>query len=946
MTVQFRLLGDIEMRVSDQVVDLGHARRRHVLGVLLNDANQVVPAGQLVERVWGDQLPVNPAGALQSYISLLRRAPGIAGNVIIARQAPGYKAIVSAETIDLHRFRDLVNRARAAGGGAADALSEALGLWRGEPFAGLDTPWASAIRATLAMQRQAARLDLTDLQLRRGQHAALLAELAVQAGEYPLDERVASQLMLALYRSGRPADALAHYQHTRRRLAGELGTDPSPPLRELYQRILRADPALAAPAPAVAVPGAAAAVPAPAVVPRQLPAPPGFFTGRAAELDRLEAMLGQRAEPAGPVVISAIGGTGGIGKTWLALHWAHRHRSRFPDGQLWVNLRGFDPAGAPVPAGAAVRGLLDALGVDPAAVPADPDAQAGLYRSLMAGKRMLVVLDNARDSGQVIPLLPGSSGCMVLVTSRRRLTGLVTGHGARSLDLDVLPGDEARELLARYLGDQRLTAEPDAVAGLVACCAGLPLAISVVAARATARPGFPLAVLAAELREAATRLDALETGDLTASVRAALSCSYQALDPQRAAVFGLLGLAPGPDISLSAAASLAMLPLGQARVVLRELESASLVQEHAPGRYRMHDLIRLYAAEQASRDQPAGSRTAALRRVTDFSLRTAGDTSQLLTPVRRTPGPGRPDAGGTPRPPADEAEAMAWFAAEHSCLLATQQLALAQGWHRQAWELALALNTFHRRSGRFRDWIETWQAGLAAAGHLDRPAAERAARGHLGFACAHAGRHAEALQHLSLALALAERAGDLTRQAHLHTFLSVAWSMREDHRQALSHATSARSLFQELGDRVWEADALSSEGTSQARLGQLSEARASCEAALALHQQHRFREGEARTLASLGYIAHCEGRYAQALDHYAQALVLHRDLGSTYRQPDMQAGLAAAHAARGEHDQARRAWQQALELCQAQHRAPEAAVFQRQLDSLPAGRGSLSAGPL
>jgi DNA-binding SARP family transcriptional activator len=898
VTVEFRLLGDIEVRAGERVIDVGHARRRCVLAVLLTDANRVVPSGQLVERVWGERrLPANPAGALQSYISLLRREV----DVTIARQAPGYKAVVRAETIDLHRFRDLIGRARAASDddGAAAALTEALELWRGEAFAGLDTPWASSIRATLAMQRHAARLDLTDIQLRRGQHAALLTELAVLARDHLLDERVAGQLMLALYRSGRQADAIEHYQRTRRRLAGELGTDPSPPLRELYQQILTADPALA-----VRVP-----VSARAVVPRQLPAPPGFFTGRAGELDQLTE-LGESG------VISAIGGSGGIGKTWLALQWAHRHLDRFPDGQLWADLHGFDPAGEPVPAATAVRGFLDALGVEPAAIPADPQA---LYRSLTADKRMLVVLDNARDSGQVIPLLPGGSGCTVLITSRRRLTGLVTGHGARSLDLDVLPDDQARELLARYLGERRLTAEPDAAAGLLACCAGLPLAIAMVAARATAHPGFPLAVLAAELHDAATRLDALETGDLTASVRAVLSCSYRALDPRPAAVFGLLGLAPGPDIGVAAAASLTSLPPGQVQAVLRELESASLLHEHVPGRYRMHDLVRLYAAEQASSVQ-AGPDRAALRRVTDFYAGTARAASRLQAPY-----------GGQP---AREAEAMAWFAAEHPCLLAAQQLALAQGWPGPAWKLALALNVFHRRGGHFREWIETWQAGLTAAGQLARPAAEGIALGWLGLACAQAGRPAEALDHLSRALDMAERAGDLARQAHHHIFLSVAWSGREDYRQALSHASSARSLFRALGDPLWEADALSSAGAYQARLGQLGEARASCEAALTLHRQHGFREGEARTLDSLGYIAYHAGRYDEALDHYAQALALHRDLGNTYRQPGTQAELAAAHAARGEHAEARRAWQQALELCRAQHRISDAAGIKQQLDAL------------
>ncbi len=929
--MEFRLLGDIEVLVSDRRIDVGHARQRCVLAVLLAEANRVVPASQLVDRVWGErQLPADPASAVQTYISLLRRATGAAGNVIIARQAPGYKVIVDAEMIDLHRFWDLISRARAASDddGAATLLGAALGLWRGEPLAGLDTPWASAIRATLTMQRQTAQLDLTDVQLRRGQHAALLAELAARARDHPLDERVAGQLMLALYRSGRQAGALEHYQQTRRRLAGELGVDPSPPLRQLHQQILTADPGLAVPVRSTAP------VPSRLVVPGQLPAPPRSFTGRAGELGRLTAMLDEPAESGDQMAISVIGGSGGIGKSWLALHWAHRNLARFPDGQLWVNLRGFDPAAEPVPAAAAVRGFLDALGVDPAVVPANPEAQAGLYRSLLAGKRMLVVLDNARDTGQVVPLLPGSPGCTVLVTSRCRLTGLVTGHGARSLDLDVLPEGEARELLHRYLGG-RMDAEPDAAAQLLACCAGLPLAISVAAAQAAAHPGFPLAVLAAELQEAASRLDALDSGDLAASVRAVLSSSYQALDPQPAAVFGLLGLAPGPDISLSAAASLSMLPATRVRAVLRDLETAFLIQQHAPGRYRMHDLVRLYAAEQASHDQPEDARTAALRRVTDFYLHTAWAGDRLLAPHRRAAGLGQPASGSNPRQLADEKTVLAWFAAEHPCLLATQHAALAQGWHRSAWQLAMALNTFHRRRGLFHDWVAAWQAGLTAAGQLDRPAAQGTARGLLGFACVHAGRYAEALGYLGGALSLAEQSGDLTSQAHLHIFFSAAWSGQENYHRALGHASRAQSLFQALGDRVWEADALScSAGRYHACLGHLGQARACCEAALAMHRQHRFREGEARALDSLGYIALRAGQHARALDHYSQALAVCRDLGDTCRQADTQAALAAAHAARGQHDQARHAWHQALALYQAQHRTAAAIRIQQQLDTL------------
>jgi hypothetical protein len=326
-----------------------------------------------------------------------------------------------------------------------------------------------------------------------------------------------------------------------------------------------------------------------------------LFVGRAGDLDCLAAEVDEHRESPGSLVISVIG-TGGVGKTWLALYWAHRQLGRFPDGQLWADLHGFDSSGEPVPAELAVRGLLAALGADPSAIPADPEAQAALYRSLTAGKRMLIVLDNAHDTSQVVPLLPGGSGCTVLITSRRQLTGLVTGHGARAIAVDLLPEAEARELLASYVGAERLAAEPDAAAELLACCAGLPLAISVVSAQAAAHPGFPLAVLAGELREAGTRLATLETGDPAASVRTVLSCSYQALDPRAAVMLGLLGLAPGPDISLPAAAALAGLPAGQAQAILRDLETVSLVQQHSPGRYRIHDLVRLYAAEQASRD--------------------------------------------------------------------------------------------------------------------------------------------------------------------------------------------------------------------------------------------------------------------------------------------------------------------------------------------------------
>jgi DNA-binding SARP family transcriptional activator/tetratricopeptide (TPR) repeat protein len=940
MPVEFRLLGAIEVRDGGRVLDAGHARQRCVLAVLLMEANRMVPVDALVDRVWGEgRAPANPVAAVQTYVSLLRRALAGVEGVTINRQQPGYEVVVNAESVDVHRFRGLLARARAAGDDdrVAAFLEEALGLIRGEPFAGLDTPWITDVRAALLLEQRTARLDLNDIQLRRGHHAALLAGLAAQAAEHRLDERVAGQLMLALYRSGRQAEALAEYRQIRDRLAEELGADPGSSLQYLHHQMLTADPALARAEPA----GASVQQ---LVVPRQLPARPRFFTGRAGELAALTAALAQGAGPGATMVISAIGGSGGIGKTWLALQWAHQQADRFPDGQLWVDLHGYDPTGVPLSPSASVRGLLDALGVDPASLPASLDAQVGLYRSLVVGKRMLVVLDNARDSGQVVPLLPGSPGCSVLVTSRRLLTGLVSAHGAHSVELDTLPDGEAWDLLAAHVGAERLSAEPAAAAALLTYCAGLPLAISVAAARAATHPTFPLALLADELREATTRLDALETADAAASVPAALSWSYHALDPTAARVFGLLGIAPGPSISLPAAASLTGLPLPRAQAVLRQLETVSMLDQHLPGRYRMHDLIRLYASEQARRDQPEEARTDALRRVTDFYLHTALAADHLISPYRPQITPEAPSPGCVPHRLTERAAALAWFDSEYLCLLAVQQLAAVQGWPTRTWQLAWALNSFQVFRGvHLHDRVTTWQVGLAAAEQLGQPEIRTLASRFLGHACAQFGLLAEAVRHLRHAITLAEQTGDIDSQAHSHLTLANTYEQQNDNRQALHHAVRSLRLFQSLGDPIWSAAALNSVGWCQAHLGMLGRARIACQAALALSRQHNDPEGEAATLDSLAFIALRAGDHAEAIGHYTEALALSRELGHTYGEADIQAGLAEAHAARGDHEQSRLAWLRALELYQAQHRTSDVVRVQRQLDSRNRSNGSATA---
>jgi tetratricopeptide (TPR) repeat protein/transcriptional regulator with XRE-family HTH domain len=636
------------------------------------------------------------------------------------------------------------------------------------------------------------------------------------------------------------------------------------------------------------------------VVPRQLPAAPRLFTGRTAELARLDAALG----PRDALAISAISGSGGIGKTWLALHWAHRRLDRFPDGQLYVNLRGFDPSGQPLAPAAVLRGFLQALGAEPGAIPSEPEAQVGLYRSLLAGRRMLILLDNARDTAQLASLLPGDSTCTVLITSRRDLTGLIATHGAHPVNLDVLPRHEARELLARHLGRARLESEPEATGRLLDCCGGMPLALGIVTARAAAHSRLALSELAGELHDQAHRLDALDAGEPQADLRAVLSWSTRVLEPDAAAAFGLLGIAPGPDISLAAAASLLGRSAADARTLLCELEYAHLIQRHGADRYRMHDLLRLHAAEQAPVE-----RRPALRRLIDHYVHALSD-----------PPPAAP-----------------WFDAEHACLLAAQQLAHSYGWDAEVCRLASTLDPYHRRRGHPDEQVASWQRAVASARRLKDPALQMSAHQLLGDAYAQVGRTSEALSQLHSALVLAEGRGDVAGQAAIRHSLGGAWERHGDDRRALENASRALGFFLELGDGFQRARALNAVGWLQARLGRYAEARANCEAALTLLRRQGAdvrQSSEPHALDSLGYIAYHLREYDQALDYYRQALALCRARGDSFLEADLHDHIAATRLAQRRPDQARRAWTEALALYDAQHRLAAAESVSRHLAEL------------
>ncbi|MFK3985598.1 tetratricopeptide repeat protein [Micromonospora sp. NPDC050397] len=674
--------------------------------------------------------------------------------------------------------------------------------------------------------------------------------------------------------------------------------------------------------------------PADRLVPRQLPADVVTFVGRDNQLARLDLLLdGSSATPSTAVVIAAISGTAGVGKTALAVHWAHRVADRFDDGQLYVNLRGFDPRGQALTPAKALRGFLDALGVPAERIPADLDAQAALYRSLLADQRVLIVLDNARDAEQVRPLLPGTPTALVVVTSRDQLTSLVSADGAHPLGLGLLTDDEARELLARRFGADRVAAEPDAVEAIVAACARLPLALTIAAARAL-QSGFPLATLATELGTAGERLGALDAGDAVSEVRAVFSWSYAALTPAAARLFRLLGLHPGPDVTVAAVASVAAETTVEARRSLAELARANLFVEHQPGRFTCHDLLRAYAAERCHRTEPEQHRRAATIRLLDHYTHTAHAADLLLRPHGDPVGQllAPPAAGAVPERPVGHGEAMAWLTAEHPVLLAALRQAADAGFDAHTWELARALDTFLDRQGHRHDRVETCRAALNAAQRLGNPTAEAVAYRYLAGASTVLGRYPDAHAHLGQALDLYVRLGDREGQARTHQNLASLWDRQGDPAAALDHSRQTLALSEETGHRRGQADALNAVGWCHAQLGEHAEALAYCQRALTLLQQLGDRAGEAATWDSLGYAYHHLGDHAQAARCYEQALDLIRDLGERYNEAETLSRLGDTHEAVGDAAAASSVWRQALDILDDLHH-PDAATVRARLSN-------------
>jgi DNA-binding SARP family transcriptional activator/Tfp pilus assembly protein PilF len=952
--VEIRLLGPVEVWSGGRGGPAGAPQQQTVLAALAVEAGRTVPVERVIDRVWGDGPPAQARDAVAVRITHLRRAlteaeaagggepggPARPEDRWIVWQPTGYVLRVDPDGVDLLRFRRLA--AAAGRGERADAdrvalLEEALGLWRGVPLAGLRGEWAVRQREMWGLERLEAAVEWGRAALRLGQHARVVPVMRELTEEHPHSEALAVVAGWALAADGRPNEAAELCAAVAHRLRTELGIDPGADLRRLQDAVLAGEPLPPLPAPPPGPPAAPAEPAEPPAVPAQLPGDVPGFAGRAGHLARLDGMLAAAAGAPTAAVITAISGTAGVGKTALAVHWAHRVAGRFPDGQLYVNLRGFHQGGQVMEPAAAVRRFIEALGVPADRIPPELDAQAALYRSLLNNKRVLVVLDNARDAEQARPLLPGTPTAVTVVTSRNQLTPLVAADGAQPVTLDLLTPAEATQLLARRLPD-RVAAEPAAVEEIITRCARLPLALTIAAARAE-QSAFPLAAIAAELADAGGRLSRLDAGDPVTQVRAVFSWSYTALSPAAARLFRLLGLLPGPDTSVPAAASLAGQPPAETRRQLTELTRANLLTEHAPGRYTFHDLLRAYAGDLAGAD-PDDERAAALDRALDHYTHTAHAAARRMDPLRDPMAvPLTPPAAGTgPEQLADRATAQAWLTDEHLVLIAVLRLAADAGRDAHTWQLAWALDTFLWRRGHRQEHATAWRAATRAADRLGDPTAQAHAHRRLAHAYTLQGRYVDAHTAYRDALDLCDAAGDPIGRGRIHLELCLLWERQEHLDQALDQAEQALAVFTTAGHPQGQARALNAVGWYQTVLGDHVRALAACTRALALFQQVGDRNGEADTWDSIGYAHHHLADHTRAVHCYQRALDLYREVGDRYHEAAVLTHFGDTYQAAGNPEAARIAWQQALDLLTDldRHAADAVRGKLRDLDLSPA----------
>ncbi|WP_413758499.1 AfsR/SARP family transcriptional regulator [Streptomyces sp. MMBL 11-3] len=958
--LRFSVLGPVRAWRGAEALPMGSPQQRALLAALLLREGRTATAGELIDALWGDDPPSQALAAVRTYASRLRKilSPGV-----LVSESGGYAIRFSdasgpsgpGGSLDVALVQELAadaEKAKATGDlcHARALLNKALNLWDGEVLANVPGPYAETQRTRLEEWKLQLTETRLDMDLEQGCHAEAVSELTALTAAQPLRERLRELLMLALYRSGRQAEALAVYADTRRLLADELGVDPRPDLQELQQRILQADPGLAEPS-APLVPPEAAAAP---VRPAQLPATVPDFTGRASFVSELSDVL---ATAEGRVMaVSALAGIGGVGKTTLAVHVAHRSRTVFPDGQLYVDLQG---AGARAAEPQAVLGaFLRALGTADSAIPDTLEERAALYRSVLDGRRVLVLLDNARDAAQVRPLLPGTEGCAALVTSRVRMVDLA---GAHLVDLDVMSPEEALQLFTKIVGAERVAAERQSALDVVAACGFLPLAIRIAASRLAARRTWTVSVLAAKLADERRRLDELQAGDL--AVKATFELGYGQLEAAQARAFRLLGLADGPDISLAAAAAVLDLSPEDTEDILESLVDTSLLESAAPGRYRYHDLVRLYARACAERDeQPPSERDAAMSRLLDFYLATAAGVyaierpgDRLVDHLETTQYPGLRFTEGS--------AALDWLYTEAAPLLACVRQSAGTDLLPRAVDLLWAAKDLTESGANSHQYETTASAMCDATRTAGDARAEGRARTTLTNVLLVSGRIQQAAEQAQLAMDLATSAQDAMAMSwaandrgltclHQEQFASgkpyfeqaiqgygaignrplEALSLCNLSRahlgmgnidKAVEIAQRALATYLEIGKTLRIANGHFTLGIALTRAGRHAEALSQFSDALAVFGSHRQRLWEGTTNFRMAEVHLAARRPAQAAQHAEQALAL-GCIGGDRMQGTVLTLLGRALTMLGQVDRARVCWRDALNLLESNGGAAQA----------------------
>ncbi|MFC7529219.1 tetratricopeptide repeat protein [Actinoplanes sp. GCM10030250] len=902
---EVRLSGPVELRSGDRILDLGPRQRRHVLAALAVDLGRPVPAEVIIDRVWGHQAPAQARRSVHAHVTRIRRLLEQAGDDGERLRLGPLGYVLGAVTVDLYDYQELVSQ------GTVSSLRAALRRWRGEPLTGLAGDWADRFRAVWAQRHLDAVLAWATAELPGTGSARLVGPLTDLLAEHPLHEGLSATLMRALAATGRPAQALAVYARTRQRLVAELGAEPGAELRAVHQSLLREENTVDR---------------APAVVPAQLPSAVRGFTGRVRELVQLDAVLAEHRDDPSSVMLAVVSGTAGVGKTALAVHWAHRVRHQFPDGQLYIDLRGYDPDRPVAPADALAR-FLTALGVPLRDIPLDVDERTTRLRSELARRRVLLLLDNAASVDQVRPLLPGSPSCAVVVTSRDALAGLVAVDGAQRLVLDLLPPDDAYSLLRRLAG-AGVDSEAAAAHALAELCAWLPLALRIAAELLLSRPGATLAGLVTNLRDRQERLSRLDAGgDSRAGVAAVFSWSLQRLPDSAARMFRLLGLHPGPDIGADGAAALAGLDRATARQLLDRLARSHLITAVGPDRFHMHDLLRAYAIAGAT------GGTAAMDRLYAYYFTAAAAALSHLHPLRAT--------SPTPAPGIDGiATARAWLDTERPNLVALSGHAASQSRPDLTIDLAQLL---------FRYLLPSYPVEALAINEHARSAAESAGnlagQAHallgLGVAAAQLDGRLEAADYLRRAAHTFHTLGDAAGEAQAWNALAITHHLLGDYRTALDHWQRSLNLARAADDLAGQARALNNLGYLKPTLGHYEEGMDHLRESRRINERTGNRASAAITASNTGRVLAEQGRRQEAIKEYETALHWHRDSGNRSGEAEALTYLGSVHTAGGDFTRAGELHRRSLEMADAAGNPNGVAEARNGLGELALARGDL-----